>query len=238
MKRKIFGILIFILSFIFSYGKENTLIVGTNAAFVPFEYMEKGDIVGFDIDLVNKIGEKIGKKIIVKDMTFDGLIPSLQSKKIDLIIAGLSKTKEREKFVDFSEPYFVAKQVILTKDNNSIGSLNDLKNKKIGVVLGYTGDILATKNSLNNKIQYDSTPGAIIGLLTDKIDGIIIDSAPGQMYQKKNKGIKVIEINSQEEQYAIAIGKNQKELLNSINKALKEIKEEGYYDELLTKYFK
>ena len=200
--------------------------------------MENGEIIGFDIDLINKIGEKIGKEIKIKNIAFDGLLPALQTDKIDLIIAGMTVTKEREKFVNFSNDYFVANQVIIVPENeNTIIDMNSLKNKKVGVVLGYTGDLIVSKIQGVNKIQYNSAPSSIMALTSGKIDAMVLDSAPAQSYIAKNKGLKIIELDSEIEKYAIAAGKNNKNLIKEVNEALAEIKTEGIYDELIIKHF-
>ena len=218
---------------------KDTLYVGTNAEFAPFEYLEYNKIVGFDIELIKEIGNIIDKDIKVKNISFDGLLPALEAKKIDIIIAGMTITEDRKKFVDFSDTYFSAKQVIiLKKDVNNINSLNDLVDKKTGVILGYTGDLIVSKIKGINKEQYNSTSGGIIALLSGKIDAFVLDSAPSKNYIKKNKNLKIIELDIAEENYAIAIRKNQGNLVFQINLALKKLKSNGVYDKLLEKYFK
>lgn len=235
--KKILGMVIFILSFTSILSKD-ALYVGTNAEFAPFEYMEKDEIVGFDIDLINKIGEKIGKEIKIKNIAFDGLLPALQAKKIDLIIAGMTVTPERENFVNFSDNYFIANQVIIVPENNNdIKTLDDLKGKKTGVVLGYTGDLIISKLPEVEKIQYNSAPMTIMALTSGKIDAMILDSAPAESYVQKNKGLKIVKVDAEEEKYAIAASKDNVKLVEEINNALKEIKSEGTYDELIIKYF-
>lgn len=235
--KKILGTLLFILIGAIALSKE-VLYVGTNAEFAPFEYMENGEIIGFDIDLINKIGEKIGKEIKIKNIAFDGLLPALQTNKIDLIIAGMTVTKEREKFVNFSNDYFVANQVIIVPENEgTIINMDSLKNKKVGVVLGYTGDLIISKIQGVNKVQYNSAPSSIMALKGGNIDAMILDSAPAQSYVAKNKGLKIIEIDSEVEKYAIAAEKNNENLIKKVNKALEEIKAEGIYDELIIKHF-
>lgn len=220
-----------------SFAKE-PLYVGTNAEFVPFEYIDNGNIVGFDIELINKIGEKIGRKIKIKNISFDGLLPALQANKIDVIIAGMSVTEERKKFVDFSKDYFVANQVIIVSENNNeIKNIDTLKNKKVGVILGYTGDLIISKFNDINKIQYNSASNAIMALLSNKIDAVILDSAPAKNYINNNKGLKILTMDIESEKYAIAIKKEGGNLVHEINSALDIIKQEGTYDKLIQKYF-
>ncbi|MGL6114037.1 MAG: basic amino acid ABC transporter substrate-binding protein [Cetobacterium sp.] len=233
---KLFSIFIMLFCSISLFGKE-TLIVGTNAEFPPFEYMEKNKIVGFDIDLINKIGEIIGKDIKISNLSFDGLLPALQAKKIDLVVAGMTVTEERKKFVDFSKDYFIATQVLILPENSTISNLNDFETNKLGTILGYTGDLLASKNKNIQKIQYNTPAMAIMDLKSGKIQGIILDSAPAMGYVKNTKGLKILDINEEQEKYAIALRKGNEKLVEEINSAIDEIIKTGYYDQLVKKYF-
>lgn len=220
--------------------KENKkLYVGTNAEFEPFEYREGGNIVGFDIELVGEIAKLINAEIEIEDMAFDGLLPALQTKKIDLIIAGMTATEERKKFVNFSESYYKSQQaVVVNKDENGINNFDNLIGKEVGVVLGYTGDIIVSEMA-NVKVQrYNATSEAIMALKSKKVQAVVLDYEPAKNYSAQNPELKLIETDSQSEEYAIAIRKEDTQLLNDINKALATLKENGTYDALLNKYFK
>lgn len=220
--------------------KENKkLYVGTNAEFEPFEYREGGNIVGFDIELIGEISKLINKDIEVEDMAFDGLLPALQTKKIDLIIAGMTATEERKKFVNFSESYYKSQQaIVVNKDENGINNFDNLIGKEVGVVLGYTGDIIVSEMA-NVKVQrYNATSEAIMALKSKKVQAVVLDYEPAKNYSAQNQELKLIETDSQSEEYAIAIRKEDTQLLNDINKALATLKENGTYDALLNKYFK
>lgn len=220
--------------------KENKkLYVGTNAEFEPFEYREGGNIVGFDIELIGEISKLIKKDIEVEDMAFDGLLPALQTKKIDLIIAGMTATEERKKFVNFSESYYKSQQaIVVNKDENGINNFDNLIGKEVGVVLGYTGDIIVSEIT-NVKVQrYNATSEAIMALKSKKVQAVVLDYEPAKNYSAQNPELKLIETDSQSEEYAIAIRKEDTQLLNDINKALATLKENGTYDALLNKYFK
>lgn len=220
--------------------KENKkLYVGTNAEFEPFEYREGGNIVGFDIELIGEISKLINKDIEVEDMAFDGLLPALQTKKIDLIIAGMTATEERKKFVNFSESYYKSQQaIVVNKDENGINNFDNLIGKEVGVVLGYTGDIIVSEMA-NVKVQrYNATSEAIMALKSKKVQAVVLDYEPAKNYSAQNPELKLIETDSQREEYAIAIRKEDTQLLNDINKALATLKENGTYDALLNKYFK
>ena len=216
---------------------EEIIYVGTNAEFPPFGYLENGEMVGFDIDLINEIAKTAGKKIEIKNMAFDGLLPAMQVGKIDVIISGMTVTDERKKSVNFSDTYFISKQAILiNEDNQNIKSFEDLPKNKVGVVLGYTGDLIVTE--MGGPIErFNADSQAILALNSKKVDAVVIDSEPARNYAKYNKGLKVIETDLAEEEYAIAVNKDKPELLNDINNALRTLRENGTYDALMEKYF-
>lgn len=234
MKKILLTILMVIVGVISTATEK--LYVGTNAEFPPFEYREKNEIVGFDIELIKEIGKLTGYEIKIVDMNFDALIPSLQLKKIDAIIAGMTATDERKKHINFTKNYYISQQVIVSVDK-PVNKLEELQNKKIGVVLGYTGDTLITAKKGYNVIRYSSTSAAIMALKTKKVDGIILDEEPAIHYAKVNKGLLVNPIDDGKEEYAIAIRKKDKALLDKINEALDTLKTNGTYKKLYDKYF-
>lgn len=218
-------------------GKEK-IYVGTNAEFQPFEYLENGKIVGFDVELMEEIGKLIDKDIEWKNISFDGLLPALQTKKIDVIIAGMTATEERKKFVNFSQTYYQSKQLILVnKDNKKITSFETLKGNSVGVVLGYTGDIIVSEIEEQKVVRYNSTSEAIIALKSKKIDAVVLDSEPAKNYAKKNKELVLIDTDVAVEEYAIAVRKDSEKLLKSIDGAIDTLKKNGFYDNLINKYF-
>lgn len=231
-------LLISLMAFMSCSKKENKLYVGTNAEFVPFEYREGDQIVGFDVDLINEVAKIIKQDIEFVDMAFDGLLPALQSKKIDIIIAGMTATEERKKFVNFSEPYYNSQQSILVhKDNNDIIGFDSLEGKNVGVVLGYTGDLIVSEMSNVNAQKYGATSEAVIALKSKKVDAVVLDYEPAKQYSAQNQELKLIITDSVNEEYAIAMRKEDTELLKKVNDALNTIKENGTYDMLIEKYF-
>lgn len=219
-------------------AEKNKLYIGTNAEFEPFEYREGDNIVGFDIDLINEIAKLIGAEIEVVDMQFDGLLPALEAKKIDLIVAGMTATEERKKFVNFSEPYYNSKQSIVVLSNNTdITTFDNFAGKKVGVVLGYTGDILVSEMTNVEVQKFNATSETILALKSQKVDAVVLDYEPAKNYVAQNKELKLIETDSATEEYSIAMRKNDTELLTKVNDALKTINENGTYETLLGKYF-
>lgn len=218
--------------------ESKSLYVGTNAEFAPFEYLDNGKIVGFDIDLINEIGKIIGKEIVIKNIAFDGLLPAMQAKKLDLIISGMTATDERRKSVNFSTPYFTSNQaIIINKDNANITSFDSLPKNTIGVVLGYTGDVIVSDIKDVKVQRYNASSEAIMALNSKKIDAVVIDFEPAKNYVKYNENLKLIETDLAQEEYSIAIPKDNPALLESVDKALETLKSNGTYDALLKKYF-
>lgn len=232
-------------------GKEsaaggNTLVMGTNAAFEPFEFTTTngllGEFDGIDVAIALEIAESMGKELKIEDMEFDGLLASVQTGKIDMAVAGMTATDERRKSVDFSDTYYVASQVmVVAPDNTDINVAEDLKNgKKVGVVIGYTGDTIVTDDlqlDESNITRANRGVDIIQDVKNGKLDAVVIDSYTGKALAEKN-GLKVIEDAEafEAEEYAIAVAKGNTELLASINKVLAEMKESGAIEELAAKY--
>ncbi len=242
MKRigRIFLVLLVVLSLVACGGKEEKKVVyvGTNAEFPPFEYLEEGEIVGFDMDLINEISKDQGLEIQIQDMSFDGLLPALQTKKIDIVIAGMTATDERKKSVNFSESYYTASQVIIVKDSDTeISGFDSLKGKKVGVMLGFTGDVVVSEMEGVESKKYNAAYAAIMDLKNDKVDAVVLDSEPATNFVSGNAGIKVVEGEAEKEEYAIAVRKEDGELLDKLNSGLKNLKSSGKYEELIKKHF-
>jgi len=239
MKKFVKLMLISLLSIVISisvFAKNNVVYVGTNAEFAPFEYLDKNKIVGFDIDLLDAISKETGLEFKIQDMAFDGLLPALQTKKVDMVIAGMTAT---QKAVAFSKPYFKAKQVVITKgEDKSLKSFKDLAGKKVGVMLGFTGDTVVSEIKGVKVERFNAAYAAILALSQNKIDAVVLDSEPAKKYTANNKQFVIANIPAEEEDYAIAFRKNDKELINKVNAALDKIKANGEYDKILKKYFK
>lgn len=245
MKKILLLVLVSVLSSVMLFGCKksetaaDTLIVGTNAEFPPFEYIEQGNIVGFDVDLMNEISKLTGKKVEFKNMAFDSLLIAMQTGKINCIISGMTATDERRQHVNFSTPYFVSKQAVIVPENSDIQKFEDLKGKKIGVVIGYTGDMVVTDmyKDTSSITRYEATGQAIMALTAGKVDAAVLDMEPAKEYVANNEGIKVLDTALAEEEYSIALPKDKTALLDEINKALQTLKENGTYDKIYAKYF-
>ncbi|MBS6518928.1 MAG: basic amino acid ABC transporter substrate-binding protein [Clostridium sp.] len=217
-------------------AEGGTLIMGTNATFPPYEYYEGDEIVGIDVEIAQAIGEKLGMEVTVEDMEFDALIPALASNKVDIVAAGMTVTPERQKSVNFTDTYATAAQVIIVKQGSDIASSEDLNGKILGVQMGTTGDSLASEIEGAQVERFNKYFEAIQSVLQGKIDAVIIDSAPAKAFAEKDENLVILEEALSSEDYAMAVNKDNTELLDKVNAAIAELDEEGTLDEIVDKY--
>ncbi len=240
--KKIFAVVLalcLLLCFAGCAAKEdNTLTMGTNAAFPPYEYVDDdGNIVGIDAEIAAAIAEKLGMELEIKDMEFDSLITACAGGSVDVVLAGMTVTDERKESVNFSDSYATGIQVIIVKDGSEIAAYEDLEGKMIGVQSGTTGDIYCTDEfGQDNVKQFANGALAVEALKNDQVDCVIIDNEPAKAFVAANEGLKILESEYAVEDYAIAIAKDNTELLEKINEAMKELKEDGTIDKIVSKY--
>lgn len=219
--------------------QENVLIVGTNAEFPPFEYIgDNGEPDGFDIALIKAIGSKMGMEVQIQNMEFNSLVAAIGSK-IDASIAGMTVTPERSEQVDFSDTYYEAVQSVIVPAGSEIATAADLENKTIGVQLGTTGNFIADEIPGATVQAYNKGVDAVNDLLNGRVDLVIIDTNPAEVFASKFEGQVVALDGSQfefePEYYAIALPKGSP-LVDQVNKALAELKEDGTFDTLVAHY--
>ncbi|EFU77506.1 basic amino acid ABC transporter substrate-binding protein [Lachnoanaerobaculum saburreum] len=214
------------------------LTLATNAEFPPYEYHDGDKIVGIDMDIADAIAKKLGLEVQIEDIAFDSVILEVTSGKADIGLAGISATDERKQSVDFSDTYTTSKQLIIVKDDSPIKGSKDLEGKTVGVQTGTTGDILASDIKDVKPERYDKGMDAVQALSQGKVDAVIIDSEVAKKFVEETSGLKVLDEAFADENYAIAIKKGNKELLDSVNKALSELKSDGTIDSIIAKYIK
>lgn len=214
------------------------LTLATNAEFPPYEYHDRDKIVGIDMDIADAIAKKLGLEVQIEDIAFDSVILEVTSGKADIGLAGISATDERKQSVDFSDTYTTSKQLIIVKDDSAIKGSKDLEGKTVGVQTGTTGDILASDIKDVKPERYDKGMDAVQALSQGKVDAVIIDSEVAKKFVEETSGLKVLDEAFADENYAIAIKKGNKELLDSVNKALSELKSDGTIDSIIAKYIK
>lgn len=226
-------------------GLPTKVVVGTNAEFPPFEYMnDNGEPDGFDIALMKEIGERAGFDVEIKNMDFDALLMAMSTGGIDMVIAGMTATEEKEKQVDFSDPYFDAKQVIIVKkDNNEIKTFDDLSGKKVAVQQGTTGDLSVTEGDPTCVVdgvtvkRMNKGADAVVDLINGGVDAVVIDLLPAKEFVEAHADeLKIVEDDAVVEHYAIAMPKGSDDLKKAVNDALASIKEDGTLDQLKEQY--
>ncbi len=216
---------------------DNVLTMGTNAAFPPYEYYEGEKIVGIDAEVGALIAEKLGMEFEIKDMDFNGIISAVQNDVIDIGLAGMTVTDERLESVNFSTSYAKGVQVVIVKEGSAIASIDDLAGKKIGVQEATTGDIYATGDfGEENVKRYQNGAAAVAALQSGIVDAVIIDNEPAKAFVEENEGLAILETAYAEEDYAIAVAKDNAELLEKINNALAELTADGSIAEIVNKY--
>lgn len=218
--------------------EDKTLVMATNAEFPPYEYYEGEEVIGIDVDIAKAVAEELGMELKIEDMAFDSVIPAVSSGKADIALAGLTVTDERKENLNFTDTYAKATQVIIVKEDSAIAGPDDLEGKKIGVQLGTTGDLYASDIKDAEVEQYNKGFEAVQATMQGKIDAVIIDSEPAKEFVAEAEGLKILDEAFTEEEYAIGIAKDNDELLEKVNKALKSLKESGKLDEIVAEYIK
>lgn len=218
---------------------KNELVMVTEAGFAPFEYYENNNIVGVDVEVAKEIANRMGKKLVIKDVAFDSIINEVKSGKADIGAAGISYTEERSKQVDFSNDYFTSKIVVIVKDNENEADFKDLNNKNIAVQLGSTADTYVTNNYKNSTItRQKKYLTAIEDLKNDKVECVVMDELPAKEILQKNSNLKILSNVLSTENYGMVVKKNNKELMNVVNEVIEELKSSGKIDEYVLKYTK
>lgn len=217
--------------------KEEVLVMATNAEFPPYEYHDGDSIVGIDAEIAQLIADKIGMKLKIEDVAFDSIIPGVQAGKYDMGMAGLTVTEDRLKDVNFSDTYAKGVQVVIVKEDSDIKTVDDVTGKKIGVQTSTTGDIYATDDyGEENVTRYDNGAVAVQALSSGKVDCVIIDNEPAKSYVASTKGLKILDTEYVTEDYAICFNKEDTELQEKVNSALKDLIADGSVQKVIDKY--
>jgi arginine/lysine/histidine transporter system substrate-binding protein len=225
-------------------GDKKTLVMATSADYAPFEYIESDksdEIIGFDVDLAKAIAGKLGYEVEVKDMDFGGLIQSLKSGQADFVLAGMTPTEKRKKNVDFSDIYYTAQHMVISKKDSAIATVEDLKDKTVGVQLGSIQEGKAEEINKTVAIKVENRnriPELIQELKAGRFDAIIIEDTVAKGYLDKETDLTnfTLSDNPEEAGSAIAFPKDS-ELTEKFNQELQKMKENGELQELIVKWF-
>lgn len=221
---------------------EGELRTCTHLPYPPFQFSQGGKTVGFDVDLVDAVAKELGAKQTINDTSFEGIESgqNLKNGDCDVAAAAMTITPEREKVMDFSEPYLDADQALLVKKGSGIDSLEKLRGKKLGVQLGTTGEEYANKNKAKygyEVVQFEDLALEQTAVKTGQIDAGINDNGVHFGFVKKNPDTEVSTEFDTGDQYGIAVRTGNGALRGKINEVLKKVRQDGTYDELWKKWF-
>ena len=219
------------------------LTMSTNASFPPYEMVaDDGSFEGIDIEVAGAIAEKLGLELQVDDMGFDAALQAAQTGKSDMVMAGVTVTEERQAVMDFSNSYANGVQVVIVKEGSPIQTVDDLANANmIGCQMGTTGYIYCSDTPENGGFgedhvtPYDDGAAAVQALMNGQIDAVVIDNMPAQEYVAANPGLKILDGEFTNEDYAIGVAKGNTALLDAINGALEELTNDGTIQSIVDK---
>ncbi|SMC46327.1 polar amino acid transport system substrate-binding protein [Oscillospiraceae bacterium] len=218
---------------------EGKLIMATNAAFAPYEYYDGDTIVGIDAEIAAEVASRLNLELEIQDVAFDSIIAGVQSGKYDIGCAGMTITDERLQSVNFTTPYATGIQSIIVKEGSEITDIDTLIDGDyiVGVQQGTTGDLYMSDDIGDDRIdRYNNGADAILALNNGNVDAVVIDNQPALALVEANEGLIILETPYTEEEYAMAVNKDNTELLNEINRVLAEMESDGTIDAIIEKY--
>ena len=220
-------------------GSGKTLTVGVSADYAPFEFFQNGEIVGFDIDLMNEVAKRLGKDVKFKDMSFDAILGSLSTQRIDAAISSITPTPERRKSIDFSKEYIQSNRVMLCKGTSTINSVSDLAEGTVGVQSGSTHEVYANK-VLNKDVHVTvksltRVPDLLQAMEIGNVSCLIMDNAEATAILKSQANLKTISLPGEVSSSAIGFPKNSP-LTSQVDKILTEMEADGYLAKLKEKW--
>ncbi len=238
--------------------EDGKLIMATNAAFPPYEFVENGEYAGIDVEIAGLIADELGLELEIADIDFGAIVDGVQSGKYDMGVAGMTVTEDRLKSVNFTTSYAKGIQSVIVKADSAYASYEDFytgfdadgnptgvkEGIKIGVQQDTTGDIYASATAAEwgfedaNVVRYKTGNEAVMALSEGKVTAVIIDNEPAKSFVAANEGLKILEGSYTDEDYAIAIAKDNEELLEKVNAALEKLINDGKVKEIVDKYIK
>ena len=225
---------------------ENAYVNGIDSNYPPFAYVDEktGKPAGFDVDALDWIAQKMGFKVTHKAVAWDGIIPALVSKQIDMVASGMSITEKRRKVVDFTTPYWTVRRVMVTRKDSALTAEEILKKPvKLGVQRG-TSEAEAIKQEQKEKGYplvlrfYESAPLAIEDLLNGRIDAALMDQLPAEDSIAKGNAIKVAGYHGAPDGFGVAVRKGDDALRKTLEEGYATLAADPYWKELQQKYLK
>lgn len=217
---------------------QESLRVVTDATFPPMEFVKDGKRTGFDIDLVEALGKAMGKKVEWIDIDFKGLIPAVQAGRADMAVSAIYITDARRQVVDFTDPYYVGGLAVLTRKDGPIKSLKDLDGRKVSVQVG-TKSVSYLKEHYPEvqRVEVEKNQEMFNLVQIGRADAAVTGKPAAKLFAQSTTDMTVLPEQITSEEYGIAVSKRQPELTASLNEALKKIKADGTYEQIVDKWF-
>ncbi len=225
----------------FTTVEEGKLHMSTNAAFPPYEMTtDDGGFEGIDVEVAEAIAKKLGLELVVDDMAFNNALLAVQNGESDIAMAAITVKPDRLEVMDFSETYATGIQVVIVKEGSPIATIDDLANAdKIGCQADTTGyDYCSGDYGEDHVIAYDTGALAVMDLMAGTIDAVVIDNGPAEAYVAANDGLKILDTEYANEDYAIGFQKGNTALVEAVNAAIAELKADGTFQGIVDKYIK
>lgn len=210
------------------------LVIATSPDFPPFESIENNEVVGIEIDILQLIADKLGVELVIEQMDFDSVLHGIQSGKYDIGVSGITITETRQKNADFTNPYFMAAQVIVVKEDSEITCKADLEGKKISVQTGTTAEEYCISNGYD--VSAFQSNNDACSALTDKVDAWVVDNEVAIAMTAEVEGLVVLDEYMTEEPYGFALLKGSDELVAELNKYIDAWIEDGTIAAIFEKY--
>jgi len=228
----------------FTTVQEGKLHMSTNAAFPPYEMTtDDGGFEGIDVEVAQAIAEKLGLELVVDDMGFDAALTAVQTGQSDIAMAGITVNEERLEVMDFSDSYATGVQVVIVKEGSPIQSVDDLVNAQmIGTQKATTGYIYCSDTPENggygedHVTAFDTGALAVMALLNDQVDAVVIDNEPAKAFVAANEGLIILDTEFAVEDYAIGFAKGNDALREAVNRVMAELKADGTFQAIVDKY--
>jgi ABC-type amino acid transport substrate-binding protein len=217
---------------------EGELRVGSDIPYAPFEFGREPDYEGFDVDIVNEIAKRLDLEARFVKTPFDPIFRNLAQGRFDMVASAATITPERQRTVDFSEPYFPADQSLMVKRGSDVRTVEDLAGKTIGAQLGTTGaDYAKDETDAETVRTYDLIDDAFNALQSGQIEAVINDFPVSKYAERSKQDLVVVDTIETDESYGLAFAKDSTELRDRVNEALQEMKDDDTYTEIYRKWF-
>ncbi|MFN8162762.1 MAG: basic amino acid ABC transporter substrate-binding protein [Solirubrobacterales bacterium] len=219
-------------------GGSEKLTVGSDIPYPPFEQGKPGHYTGFDIELMDAVAESIGREPEFQDTSFETIFRDLAQGKFEAVASATTITPEREKSVDFTNPYYLSEQAILVKEGSPIKSVEDLNGATVAVQQGTTGQEFVKKETEPGELRaFPEGPDAVNALKAGTVDAVVIDLPVAQNAVEAQSGLEISAAIPTEEEYGFVVAQGETELLEELNEGLKEVEEDGTYAKIYEKWF-